>query len=157
MWLHWYYEIIVALMWKSGDKKSFSYSLLSHLNNTRKSRCLAGEPKHFPFAIVFILKSSLTCSSCWKKLFFWRFLDDFGLFLEICVIKNVKIRCSVITSSVYLTKLFFCHEYFYSYNRNIEKRVFSDDFCLCFVICAQKIRCAVILSSVFLTKLFFYH
>ena len=22
--------------------------------NTRKSRCLAGEPKHFPFAIVFV-------------------------------------------------------------------------------------------------------
>ena len=30
---------------------------------TRESRCLAGEPKHFPFAIVFVLiiKITLTC------------------------------------------------------------------------------------------------
>ena len=32
-------------------------------NITRESRCLAGEPKHFPFAIVFVLiiKITLTC------------------------------------------------------------------------------------------------
>ena len=34
-----------------------------------ESRCLADEPKHFPFAfvIVFIIKSTLTCTPCWKK------------------------------------------------------------------------------------------
>ena len=33
------------------------------VKNTRESRCLAGEPKHFPFAIVFVLiiKITLTC------------------------------------------------------------------------------------------------
>ena len=35
----------------------------SPINKTRESRCLAGEPKHFPFAIVFvfIIKITLTC------------------------------------------------------------------------------------------------
>ena len=106
-------------------------------------------PKHFR-ALLKLLKYGVR----WLPLqFFWQnfsstmniftviieilekrcFLDDFGLFLEICVIKNVKIRCSVITSSVYLTKLFFCHEYFYSYNRNIEKkRMFYGRFLLVF-------------------------
>ena len=134
---------------------------------TRKSRCLAGEPKHFIFAMVFIIKSSLTCSSSWKKLFSGVFLDDFCLFLVIFAqkisgtVKNGIIRCSVITLSVYLTKLFFYYEDFYSYNR---KWCFLDDFCLFLVICAQKfsgaiknakIRCSVITSSVYLTKLFF--
>ena len=30
--------------------------------NTRDSHCLAGEPKHFPFAIVLIIKITLTCT-----------------------------------------------------------------------------------------------
>ena len=36
---------------------------------TRESRCLAGEPKHFPLFFILIIKSTLTCTSCWKILF----------------------------------------------------------------------------------------
>ena len=58
------------------------------------------------------------------------FLDDFDLFLVICGqkkisggIENIKIWCAVIPSLVYLTKLLFYHEYFYSYIRSFEKKI----------------------------------
>ena len=144
-------------MWKSGDKKSFSYSLLSHLNNTRKSRCLAGEPKHFPFAIVFILKSSLTCSSCWKKLFFGVFWTILAYFWKFASLKMLKygVRWSLLQ---FIWQNFSSAMNIFTVIIEILKKgCYLDDFCLFFVICAQIIRCAVILSSVFLTKLFFYH
>ena len=48
-------------------------------------------------------------------------LDELGLFIAIRAqifsgaIKLVKTKCAVIPSSVYLTKIFFYHEYFDSY------------------------------------------
>ena len=55
---------------KSASKNNVSQLQISgNLKNqyqfykTREFRCLAGEPKHFPFAIVFVLiiKITLTC------------------------------------------------------------------------------------------------
>ena len=49
--------------------------------NSSKSRCLAGEPRHFPLAIVFVLiiERPLTCTFGWKKAIFWWFFWRFWL------------------------------------------------------------------------------
>ena len=49
-------------------KKSVSVGL-SNEKITRESRCLVGDPKHFPFAIVsvFIIKRTLTCMRAFLK------------------------------------------------------------------------------------------
>ena len=47
------FRSVSLLVWPGGVTQT----------NTRESRCLAGEPKHFPFAdvFVFIIKITLKC------------------------------------------------------------------------------------------------
>ena len=62
-----------------------------------------------------------------KKSYFLWFLENFGSSLVICgqnfshAIKVAEIQCVVITSSIYLTKIFFYHECVYSYIQKTEK------------------------------------
>ena len=64
----------------------------------------------------------------------WRFLNNIGFFFGnlrpkiLGVYKVVKIQWAVITSSVYLTKIFFYHDLFDSYIRKIEKMLIIADF-----------------------------